>query len=330
MFLFVLTMDKISLFARHSFASCVSKGYAFLAKQLPLISKVMLPYYTVAALCCTLYTLFNIRANVEVATNGFVELSKIFWAMGLWTVTWLTSVVAMARLFLLFRRLTAMEMAGNGDLMQAKKENNKRYTLRRTMNLVVRSLPYTIWGLILNMPGFPILDNFSNKISNLSLTYQGLAVGGLLIMLVVVAIFASPLVYTFYCRMMKPTGLVADDKVMMEQFSFKTAYKKAFHSKCKILSLTIWSAFLCGIACAVLLLPGVVAIEAYLSNAEEVLNFGEHDLIPMSGYVLMAFIGTLAMTFCSMISVAYSATLMYLFGDIYSKEVKKNTNNNSK
>lgn len=316
-------MDKISLFARHSFASCVSEGYAFLAKQLPLISRVMLPYYTVAAFFMTIFIAFNMRVNVEVVLNGLAELNNVFCAMGLWTLAWLAMVVAMARMFLLFRRLSAMEMAQSGDLMQAKKEHNRKITLRRTMQLAVRSLPYTVWLLIFNMPGFPLLDPMVSKISTLSLTYQGLAVLGAVVALCLVMIFAAPLLYTFYCRMMKPTGGVADDKVRMEQFSFKPAYRKAFRSKGKIISLAFWSGFLWMIACAVLILPGIVATEAYLSNVEDTVNFGAHDLIPAWGYALMIFIGTLALTFCEMLGVAYYATLMYLFGDVYTKEVTK-------
>ncbi len=323
-------MDKISLFARHSFASCVSKGYAFLAKQLPLVSRVMLPYYTVAAFFNAIFLAYNIKVNVEVEVNGIASLGKVVTDMALYTVAWATLVVALSRMFLLFRRLTAMEMAQNGDLVQAKKDGGHGRTFKRTLQLAVRSLPYTIWILIFNMPGFPVIQPLLDKMKGLSLEYQGLIVLGIIVLMMIVAVFATPLVYTFYCRMMKPSGMIDEKNVSVEQFAFRKAYKKAFHSKVKILSLTLWGGFLWGLTCVVLLLPGVVATEAYLSNVEETVNYGAYDLIPTWGYVLIIFVGTLALTFCAIMSVAYYASLMYLFGDVYTKEEVKKIKDNSK
>lgn len=315
-------MENISLFARHSFASCVSKGYSFLVKQLPLVSRVMLPYYTVASLFATLFLAYNTKVNVMVTVNGSASLEDVLVTMALYTLAWVASLLALGRLFLMFRRLSAMEMAQNKDLSNDNAKREKSKTFRRTVQLAVRSLPYTVWPFLIGMPGFPIIDPFTKYCSGLTVGYQALVAVGCLLAFIVMAVFCTPLIYTFYCRMMKPRGVVAENDDTVRRLSFKNAYKKTFRCKWKIFSLTLWSGFLCLIACAILLLPGLVATEAYLSSVEDSVNYGMENLIPVRGYVLMVFIGTLALTFCSMIGVAFYSTQMYLFGDIYTKEEK--------
>lgn len=315
-------MENISLFARRSFASCVRKGYSFLVKQLPLVSRVMLPYYTVASLFVTLFLAYNTKVNVMVTVDGMASLQDVVVVMVLYTIAWVTSIIALGRLFLMFRRLSAMEMTQNRELSDVGAKTGKNETFRRTAQLAVRSLPYTVWPFLINIPGFPIIDPFSKYCAGLTVGYQALVATGCLLTLIVLAVFCTPLVYTFYCRMMKPRGVVAEDDDTIKRLSFKNAYRKAFRSKCKIFSLTVWSGFLWLISCAVLLLPGIVATEAYLSSVEESVNYGMENLIPAGGYVLMVFIGTLALTFCSMLGVAFSSAQLYLFGDIYTKEEK--------
>lgn len=315
-------MENISLFARHSFASCIRKGHSFLVKQLPLVSRVMLPYYTVASLFATLFLAYNTKVNVMVTVNGMASLQDVVIAMGLYTIAWVASIIALGRLFLMFRRLSAMEMAQKKELSDANAKTGKNETFKRTVQLAVRSLPYTVWPFLLNMPGFPIIDPFSKYCAGLTAGYQVLVAAGCLLVLIVLAVFCTPLVYTFCCRMMKPRGVVAEDDDNIKHLSFKNAYRKGFHSKWKIFCVTLWSGFLWLISCAVLLLPGIVATEAYLSSVEDSVNYGMENLIPTGGYVLMAFIGTLALTFCSMLGVAFSSAQLYLFGDIYTKEEK--------
>src|SRR5574344_3035009 len=311
-------MDNISLFARHSFASCISKGYAFLAKQLLLVVRVLLPYFTIASLLGVLSEACNVKQNVAIVAFGTVSLEEILSAMSLYTLAWLASVIAIARMVLLFRRLTALEIPLPEDVAATKMTIWKR-SLGRTMNLVWRSLPYTIWILLLNMPGFPIIDPLVTFIGGLSMEYRVLALCIMLLLAIILVIFLTPLIYTFSCRMMKP-AVGVDDKEKMSAFDFKIAYKKGFHHKGKIFSLTLWSAFLFMIICAVIVVPGIVSTEAYLSSVEGSVNFGETALIPMAGYVLMIAVSTVAMTFCWLLSVAFSASLMYLFGHIYTKE----------
>lgn len=312
-------MDNISLFARHSFATCVSKGYAFLAKQLLLVSKVMLPYFTIASLLCVLSIAYNVKLNVAVVAQGMVSIEEVLSAMLLHTLAWLAAVVVTARMFLLFRRLTTVEIPKPEDVTATKVAAWKR-SLIRTMQLAWRSLPYTIWVLILNMPGFPIVDPCMKFIGGLTMEYKTLVVCGLLLLAVIAVVLLSPFIYTFYCRMMKPTVIDKGEVEKMRAFGFLAAYKKGFKHKGKIIMVTLWSLFLLLIACAVILLPGIVATEAYLSSVEGSINFGDKALIPAWGYALVFTSGTIAMTFCCLLGVAFSASLMYLFGDIYSKE----------
>lgn len=311
-------MEKISLFARHSFNECVCEGYAFLAKQLMLVVRVLMPYFTIMSLFAVVSAAYNIKLNVAVMAHEIVSLEEILLAMLLYTVSWLLGVIAVARMFLLFRRLTAVELPAPEDVSVTKTTMWKR-SLGRTMHLAWRTLPYSVWVLILNMPGFPIVEPFFNFVSGLSMEYQMLVCCGVVLLGIVAAVFLAPFIYTFYCRMMKPT-VSPNDIETMRTFGFKEAYKKGFSHKGKILSLTVWNAFLYMIACAVILLPAIIATVAYLSSVESRVNFGDTALIPTTGYALMFVAGVIAVTFCALLQVAFSASLMYLFGDIYSKE----------
>lgn len=315
-------MDKISLFSRHSFASCVSEGYSFLVKQLPLVSRIMLPYYTVAALLATISFAYNTQINVKVIVWGSVSVTEMIASILVYTVAWVAATVALARMFLMFRRLTAMEMAQDRELKERNKKSGSAETFKRTMQLAQRALPYVIWPYLINMPGFPIMQPIMDAMAGMTITYQALFAVGMLVVFLVMAVFCTPLAYTFYCRMMKPVGLIADDKVMMEQLSFKKAYRKAFRYKWKTFTLMLWSSFLWLIACAIFLLPGIVATDAYLSSVEENVNYGVEQLISTGGYVLVVLSGTLALTLSYMMGVAFYSTMMYLFGDIYTKENK--------
>lgn len=312
-------MDKISLFSRHSFASCVSNGWTFLAKQLLLLSKVMLPYFTVLSLAVVIFTAYNIKLNITTIAYGMVSVEEILLSIALFTLTWVIGVISLARLFLLFRRLTALEIP-KPEEVAATKTTRAKQTLRRTLQLAWRSMPYTVWVLVLFMPGFPIIDPLTTYIGGLSKEYMALAIFALLIAAWIAALFLTPIIYTFYCRMMKPTVIMNDDSAKEQTFAFKEAYRKGFRHKGKIFSLTLWSAFLQLIVSAVILLPGIVAIEAYLCSVEGNVNFGDTVLIPASGYLLMIIVGTIAITFCCLLQVAFYASLMYLFGDLYSKD----------
>lgn len=311
-------MDKISLFERHSFTSCVCEGYSFLAKQLLLVVRVLIPYFTIASLLGVLSYAYNVKLNVAVMAQGMVSLQEILVAMLLFTLTWFAVVIAKARMFLMFRRLTALELPKPEDVSVTKVTMWKR-SLIRTMQLAWRSMPYYIWVLVLYMPGFPIVEPCVMYISGLSMEYKILAVCGIVLLGIILTVFLTPIIYTFYCRMMKPSNVMGDAE-QMRAFDFKEAYKKGFRHKGKIFSLTLWSSFLYTIACFILLLPAIVATEAYLSSVESNVNFGDTVLIPVAGYVLMFVAGVIAVTFCALLSVAFSASIMYLFGDIYSKD----------
>ncbi len=322
-------MEKISIYSKHTLAACVKGGYAFLAKQLPLISKVMLPYFTVSALLLVLSAAYNIKLNVAIAAFETVTLNELLLAMLLWATAWAAGVTALGRLFLLFRRVTVTEIPTPEDVSATKTAAWQR-TVRRTMQLAVRSLPYSIWPLFLNMPGFPIIGPLADFIQGLPFAYMVAAVCALAILLMQAAIFGAPLVYTFYCRMMKPTAIPGNDGAeQMKAFGFKAAYKKGFRSKGKTIALTLWSAFLAIMSCAVIVLPGLVSTEAYLSSVEGHINFNDTAFIPTAGYAMMLVVSTIAFTFCHIMWVASGATLLHLFGDIYTRGTDANPENSA-
>lgn len=312
-------MDNISLFTRHSFTSCIGNGYAFLAKQLLQVTRVLLPYFTVAALFCVLFFAYNTKLNVAIEVQNNVSVTEILLAILLYALFWATSVMALSRMFLMFRRMAALEIPQPEDVLATKAGKAKR-TIKRTLQLAWRSMPYTIWGLIIGLPGFPVADPCVKFVSGLSTPYAILTVCGVILVVVIAIVFLIPLIYTFYCRMMQPTVIAADEADKREAFRFKTAYKKAFRHKGKIFAVTAWSIFLLVLVSVVLLLPALISTEAYLSSVEGSVNFNDTVLIGVGGYVMMFVSAVIAVTFCCLLSVAYNASLMYLFGDIYSKE----------
>lgn len=310
-------MDKKSLFSSHSLSSCINEGCMFLVRQLPMVSKVLMPYFTVASFLSVLSIAYNIKLNVAVQAYSGVTLNEVIQAMVLYTLSWLAMVVAMSRMFLMFRRFVALEIPLPEDATATKWMMFRR-TMVRTVQLAWRSLPYTIWVLVINMPGFPIINTYMNYVDALSWEKRALIIGATFILAVLLAVVLAPMIYTFFCRMMKPNREVSGVPDM-KQFDFLVAYRKGFRNVVKILSLAVWGSFLLFIACAVILMPGIVATEAYLSSVEGSVTYGDTALIPAYGYTLMYIIGTIAVTLCGIFGVAYAISLLHLFGDIYSK-----------
>lgn len=311
----------MSLYEHHSYAKCIGEGFWFLAKQLLLISKVMLPYYTIAALFQVLSSAINTKLNVTMLAGGQVEMSEVMVAVLFYVLFCVAIIIASARLFLFYRRIHGAEIAAP-DAAQEKDVKAWKKTMQRTMQLAVRSLPYLGVLCLLGSPLFSLTETLTGWIGGMEDGFKVLALCGLLIAVIVLMVIAAPFIYTYYCRMMKPLYIdttTEEGKKQSAAFDFKVAYKQAFQHKGKIIGVTLLGSFIMFVASLVLLLPTLIATDAYLSSIEAKVNFGDTVLIPTSGYVYMLVFSTIAVTFVYLLSVAYQTALLYLHGDIYSE-----------
>lgn len=318
--------EKISLYSNHSYAACIGEGFRFLAKHLLLVSKVMLPYYTVYSLLMVLSSAANIRVNVGTIAGDEITPQMVITAILLFVVAYVAHLIATGRLFLMLRRLTGAEISTPEEMAKevtATKTAAWKTTIRRTLQLAYRSLPYSIWGLPVAYFGSAAAEAAMKRIMGLSQTYMIATLIAIAVFFIVAVVFAIPFIYTYYCRMMQPSYIdttTEEGRRQKEAFGLKAAYRKAFRHKGKILGVTMLAMFLFAVASMVLLLPGFVSTEAYLSSVEGRVNFGDSVLIPTYGYVFMVVVSTVSYTLANILSVSVVASLMYLHGDIYSKE----------
>lgn len=297
----------MDIYKHHSYAGCIGEGFSFLAKQLFLVTRVMMPYFLVLSLFLVIGTALNTKINVAVLANQELEGMDVALSIASMILVGLTYFLANGRMFLLFRRLAGVEQSSREG------ENTRKawvVSLQRSVQLAVRSLPYTVW-LFLAFVGFSdLLDYYISFVASLSKGYAIATVIATLLIIIAAVVFLTPLVYTYYCRMMDC------DKAG----GFKLAYRKGFSNKGKIFTVTLLSLFVVAVASVILLLPGIVSINAYFSSVEGQVNFGDTVLIPASGYVAMIVCSTVSLSFTCLLSMIMHTALLYLHGDIFTKQ----------
>lgn len=98
------------------------------------------------------------------------------------------------------------------------------------------------------------------------------------------------------------------------------AYKTFFRHFGKIVGTSLLSLFGVIVMSVVVYLPFVVATYAYYGSVEGEVNFGDTVLIPTYGYIMMFVACTLCYTIINFFSVAFFATLLFLYGDIKTRK----------
>ena len=121
----------------------------------------------------------------------------------------------------------------------------------------------------------------------------------------------TPFFFPIYSWIMRDKG---------EKVSFKQTIKKGWHHWGKIFGVVLLSGLIVCVVNLLLMMPYTVATSAYLSSIEGKINFGDDALIPTSGYVTMLAVCTLCYAIMMLISVAHQTTLLYLFGDLKTRE----------
>lgn len=309
----------MELFKEHSFSRCIGEGFNFLAKHLFLVSKVMLPYYTISSLVLVMYMAMHTKLSVQQQVYGEVQLDDYLWAVALFILLAIISLFANGRLILLFRRMCGIDQSPEG----LTKMQLLRHTICKTSWLAWRSVPYLAFYYVLAFPGLPVIQTIAGLFASLSKGYA-ILVGTIAVMVILACIVAdAPLLYSYFCRMMRPYHIdttTPEGRLLAESYSLKASYQKGSRRKGKILGVALMATFIVTLASTVLLLPGIISIEAYFSSVEGNVNFHDNVTIPTGGYVLMILVGTMALALSNIISIIAQVALLCLFGDIYSAE----------
>ncbi len=98
-----------NLYTYRSYAKCISEGYAFLAKNVWMVTKVMAPYFLLFSLIFVLSNAVNTHANVEILAGKQIYLEEVVAAIILTLLTFVAYVVAIIRLYKMFKRLCGIK-----------------------------------------------------------------------------------------------------------------------------------------------------------------------------------------------------------------------------
>lgn len=334
-------MEQIILYKERSYAACISEGFKFLAQHLRMIVKVLLPYFFIAALLENISTYLCNYAQLYVFTHGDLPIMSMLAAILMLTISYGAIIFATARMYLLFRRKFNIETSPNIQGDKAGKLAVWRDTLKRTLKLSIHSLPYTIWPYLIGIIMFIVMLNMSKWITymmtmgateqtmptvqaNDSLKWIWLAiVCGMFLFLVALIVFTTPLTYTFDCHMMRATD-TDSDKNDKKAHSFRKEYREGFKHLGKILGVNCLCGVIYMIAIAVLILPDTIMSTAYQNSIECMNQYGDDVEIPTYAYYITLTASAVASAFALILSVAFHASHVFLYGDIKTKAEQSN------
>ena len=98
----------LEVYKERSYARCIKDSYDFLAKNLWLVTKIMMPYYVLVALLLTLMNSVFLYVNVRAVANMEVETSALILAVSVLPLLLLAIMFAQGRLFMMYRRLAGL------------------------------------------------------------------------------------------------------------------------------------------------------------------------------------------------------------------------------
>ncbi|MBQ0048241.1 MAG: hypothetical protein KBT33_12205 [Prevotellaceae bacterium] len=141
----------------------------------------------------------------------------------------------------------------------------------------------------------------------------------LLILVVLAFAFAYRRMYVMFKRLCANSVKPETGDTEKAKPSYKKMCKTFFKYFGKIVGTSLLSLFGVVVMSAVVYLPYVVATYAYFGSVEGEVNFGDTVLIPTYGYIMMFVVCTLCYTIINIFSVAFFATLLFLYGDIKTR-----------
>lgn len=334
-------MEQTILYKERSYAACISEGFKFLAQHLRMIVKVLLPYFFIAALLESISTYLCNYTQLYVLTHGDLSVMPLLTVILMLTISYGAIIFAIARMYLLFRRKFNIETSPNYTGDKAGRLAVWRDTLKRTLKLSIHTLPYTIWPYLISIIIFLVTLNMSKWVTymiamgateqtmptvqaNDSLKWIWIAVVcGIFLFLVALIVFATPLTYTFDCHMMRAID-TDNDKNDKKAHSFRKEYREGFKHLGKLLGVSGLCSVIYLIAIVVLILPDTIMSTAY-QNAIECMNqYGDEAEIPTYTYYITLTASAVASAFALILSVAFHASHIFLYGDIKTKAEQSN------
>lgn len=98
----------LEVYKERSYARCIKDSYDFLAKNLWLITKIMMPYYVLVAVLLTLMNTVFLYVNVRTIANLEVETSALILAAVVLPLLAVAIMLAQGRLFMMYRRMAGL------------------------------------------------------------------------------------------------------------------------------------------------------------------------------------------------------------------------------
>lgn len=98
----------LEVYKERSYARCIKDSYDFLAKNLWLITKIMMPYYVLVAVLLTLMNTVFLYVNVRTIANMEVEMSALIFAVAVLPLLAVAIMLAQGRLFMMYRRTSGL------------------------------------------------------------------------------------------------------------------------------------------------------------------------------------------------------------------------------
>ena len=98
----------LEVYKERSYARCIKDSYDFLAKNLWVVTKVMMPYYVLVALLLTQMNSLLLYINVRTIANMEVEMSTLVLALATLPLLAVAIMLAQGRLFLMYRRMAGL------------------------------------------------------------------------------------------------------------------------------------------------------------------------------------------------------------------------------
>lgn len=98
----------LEVYKERSYARCIKDSYDFLAKNLWVVTKVMMPYYVLVALLLTQMNSLLLYINVRTIANLEVEMSTSVLALATLPLLAVAIMLAQGRLFLMYRRMAGL------------------------------------------------------------------------------------------------------------------------------------------------------------------------------------------------------------------------------
>lgn len=304
-----------NIYSESSFAGCIKKGFNYVIRNPWLVTRVMGPWALVSSIMVVLYYAQSIKMGNQLLTTGITDTSSLY-SLFLYTILYaIFSFLFTVRLMIFFRRnqncvekkeLNKQLNEGENIEVQKVAALGMKDRFRELLHYSLIALPYLIWGYIITILSTLGITNLASvALVQQSTTTICFVFGIILVLICLAIIFALPLVHTFYHTMMK-NG----------EGGFRKQYRAAFRYKGKTFSVIIMAGILTSLLTFTPFMPAAVSYLAYSSSINNLLFYDDPVIITSSGYTLMFIASVISTTVCTLISITYYASLLFLYGTI--------------